>query len=132
MVRDAEEHAAEDHKRRETAEARNQLDSLVYTTEKSLKEHGESVDAATRGNIEQALERAKKALEGQDADEMKTAAEQLSTASHKLAEAIYAKTAHQTEAGADGQAGGGAPGGEGQTSGGKKDDVVDADFEEVK
>ena len=132
MVHDAEDHAAEDHKRRETAEARNQLDSLVYTTEKSLKEHGESVDAATRGNIEQELERAKKALEGQDADEMKSAAEQLSTASHKLAEAIYAKTAHKTEAGADGQAGGGAPGGESQTSSGKKDDVVDADFEEVK
>ncbi|MBI4516942.1 MAG: molecular chaperone DnaK [Deltaproteobacteria bacterium] len=133
MVRDAEEHAAEDHKRRETAEARNQLDSLVYTTEKTLKEHGEALDAAAKGSIDQALEHAKKVLEGDDAAEMKTAFEQLSTASHKLAEAMYAKAAHQAGPGGDGEA---HPGdsGPGQEAGGKgkKEDVVDADFEEVK
>jgi molecular chaperone DnaK len=134
MVRDAELHAAEDHKRRETADARNQLDSLVYQTEKSLKEHGGDLDASTRGNIEQALERAKKELEGQDAATMKSAAEELTKASHKLAEAIYAK-ASQQQAGQGPQpgAGPGAGGthGDGQDRG-RKEDVVDADFEEVK
>jgi molecular chaperone DnaK len=133
MVRDAEEHAAEDHKRRETVEARNQLDSLIYTTEKSLRDHGGDVDAATKGNIEQALERAKKALEGEDAAEMKSVFEQLSTASHKLAEAMYAKTAHKGPAGNDETHAGGTGAQEsGQDSSGKRDDVVDADFEEVK
>jgi molecular chaperone DnaK len=134
MVRDAELHAAEDHKRRETADARNQLDSLVYQTEKSLKEHGGDLDASTKSNIEQALERAKKELEGQDAAAMKSAVEELSKASHKLAEAIYAK-ASQQQAGQGPQPGEGA--GAGRTAGdgqdrGRKEDVVDADFEEVK
>ena len=134
MVRDAELHAAEDHKRRETADARNQLDSLVYQTEKSLKEHGGDLDASTKSNIEQALERAKKELEGQDAAAMKSAVEELSKASHKLAEAIYAK-ASQQQAGQGPQPGAGA--GAGQTAGdgqdrGRREDVVDADFEEVK
>ncbi|HVN85301.1 MAG TPA: molecular chaperone DnaK [Candidatus Binatia bacterium] len=130
MVRDAEEHAAEDHKRRETVEARNQLDSLVYTTEKSLKDHGAEVDAATKTNIEEALERAKKTLESQDAAEMKAAFDQLSSASHKLAEAMYAKATQK----GDGAAAGGGPETphEPHPSAGKKDDVVDADFEEVK
>ena len=134
MVRDAELHAAEDHKRRETADARNQLDSLVYQTEKSLKEHGGDLDASTKSNIEQALERAKKELEGQDAAAMKSAVEELSKASHKLAEAIYAK-ASQQQSGQGPQPGAGA--GAGQTAGdgqdrGRREDVVDADFEEVK
>jgi molecular chaperone DnaK len=131
MVRDAEEHAAEDHKRRETAEARNHLDSLVYATEKSLAEHGGEVDAPTKSSIEQALERAKKVLDGQDAAEMKAAAEQLNSASHKLAEAMYSKATKQGAAeqpSANGHAGEDTAGGQG----GKKDDVVDADFEEVK
>jgi molecular chaperone DnaK len=130
MVKDAELHAAEDHKRRETADARNQLDSLVYQTEKSLKEHGTDLDAATRGGIEQALEKAKKELEGQDATAMKAATEELSTASHKLAEVIYAKASQQAGHGPHSDAGAEA-GGEG--AGHKaKEDVVDADFEEVK
>jgi molecular chaperone DnaK len=134
MVRDAELHAAEDHKRREAADARNQLDSLVYQTEKSLKEHGGDLDASTRGNIEQALERAKKELEGQDAAAMKSAAEELTKVSHKLAEAIYAK-ASQQQAGQGPQAGAGPGAGETHGDGqdrGRKEDVVDADFEEVK
>jgi molecular chaperone DnaK len=130
MVKDAELHAAEDHKRRETADARNQLDSLVYQTEKSLKEHGGDLDAATRSGIEQAVEKAKKELEGQDAAAMKAATEELSTASHKLAEVIYAKASQQ--AGHGPQSGAGAEAG-GEGEGHKpKEDVVDADFEEVK
>src|SRR5262249_52332935 len=124
MVRDAEEHSADDHRRREVAEARNQLDSVVYTTEKSLKEHGEQLDAATRSTIESALERAKKALEGQEAGEMKASAEALTQASHKLAEAIYAKASQSAGAGTQGNGTGPeAPGGEQPGSG--KDNVVD-------
>ena len=129
MVRDAEAHAAEDKKHKETVEARNHLDSLVYSTEKSLKEYGSDLDGGVKENIEAALKKSKEALEGQDAEAMRTAAEQLSQASHKLAEAMYAKASQQQAApqqetpAQDGQAAGG---------GKKKDDVVDADFTEVK
>jgi molecular chaperone DnaK len=129
MVREGQEHAAEDHKRREAADARNQLDSVIYTTERSLKEHGESLDAETRGNIDRLIEEAKKALEGNDTAAMKSAAERLTTASHKLAEAIYAKASSQARPEADGHAQG--PEGKSGAQGGKED-VVDADFEEVK
>ncbi|HEX9662761.1 MAG TPA: molecular chaperone DnaK [Candidatus Binatia bacterium] len=129
MVRDAEAHAAEDKKHKETVEARNHLDSLVYSTEKSLKEYGSDLDGGVKENIEAALKKSKEALEGQDAEAMRAAAEQLSQASHKLAEAMYAKASQQQAApqqetpAQDGQAAGG---------GKKKDDVVDADFTEVK
>jgi molecular chaperone DnaK len=129
MVKDAEAHAAEDKKRKDTAEARNQLDSLVYSTEKSLKEYGGDLDAGVKDNIENSLKGAKETLQGQDAQAMRTAAEQLSQASHKLAEAMYAKASRQQ---AGQEASGDAK--EQSTSDGKKkkDDVVDADFEEVK
>ena len=129
MVKDAEAHAAEDKKHKETVEARNQLDSLIYSTEKSLKEHGDDLDAGVKENIENALKKARETLEGQDAQAMRTAADQLSQSSHKLAEAMYAKASRQQpgqEASGDAK--------EQPTSDGKKkkDDVVDADFEEVK
>jgi molecular chaperone DnaK len=129
MVKDAEAHAAEDKKHKETVEARNQLDSLIYSTEKSLKEYGNDLDAGVKENIENALKKARETLEGQDAQAMRTAAEQLSQSSHKLAEAMYAKASRQQpgqEASGDAK--------EQPTSDGKKkkDDVVDADFEEVK
>jgi len=130
MVKDAEVHASEDHTRREAAEARNQLDSLVYQTDKSLKDHGADLDASTRGGIEQALEKAKKELESKDPATLRAAAEELTRASHKLAEAIYAKASQQTGAGAGG-AGGADASGTASAAGGK-DDAVDADFEEVK
>ena len=128
MIREAESHAAEDKQRREAIEARNQLDSLIYQTEKSLAENGESIDAAGKLAVETAIADAKKVVEdtGADADRLKTAANELSKASHKLAEAMYAKAA-QSQGGAS--ADGGAAGG-GESS--RKDDVVDADFEEVK
>ncbi len=129
MVRDAEAHSAEDRKRKDTVEARNQLDSLIYSTEKSLKEYGSDLDANVKDTIDEALKKAKEVLEGQDAEAMRKAAEQLSQSSHKLAEAMYAKASQQQ--GAQNEAadkhddkGGG--------TGGKKDDVVDADFTEVK
>jgi molecular chaperone DnaK len=124
MVKDAESHAAEDKKHRELVEARNQLDSLVYTTEKSLKEYGSDLDLAVKSSIESAVEVAKKALDSQDVETIRSAAESLSQASHKLAETMYAK-ASQQQATAQNQSK--PPDGEG-----KKEDVVDADFEEVK
>ncbi len=129
MVKDAEAHAAEDKKHKETVEARNQLDSLVYSTEKSLKEYGGDLDAGVKENIDSALKKAKEVLEGQDAQAMRSAAEQLSQSSHKLAEAMYAKASRQQP---EQEASGDAK--EQPTSDGKKkkDDVVDADFEEVK
>ena len=132
MVRDAEDHADEDRKRREAVEARNQLDSLIYQTEKNLSEHGGAIEAADKAGIESALADAKKALEGNDGEQMKAALEQLGKAQHKLAEAMYAKAAQRGGgAGADGTgAGAGAAGGGAAGKGGE--DVVDADFEEVK
>jgi len=132
MVKDAEVHATEDHKRREAVEARNQLDSLIYQTEKNLGEHGGEVDAAAKSNIEEALKGAKEVLDGGDSEKLKAAFERLTSAQHKLAEAMYAKAARSGGgASTDGAAGhdpgaaaGGKPGG--------RDDVVDADFEEVK
>ena len=132
MVKDAEAHAAEDKKRKETVEARNHLDSLVYSTEKSLKEYGGDLDAGVKENIDAALKKAKEALEGQDPDAMRTAAEQLSQSSHKLAEAMYSKAAQQ-QATQQHTTDGGQNTTESTTeSKKKKDDVVDADFEEVK
>jgi molecular chaperone DnaK len=129
MVKDAEAHAAEDKKRKETVEARNQLDSLIYSTEKSLKEYGGDLEANVKEDIENALKKAKETLEGQDAQAMRTAAEQLSQSSHKLAEAMYAKASREQPGR---ETSGNAK--EQPTSDGKKkkEDVVDADFEEVK
>jgi molecular chaperone DnaK len=130
MVKEAEAHASEDKKRKELVEARNQLDSLVYSTEKSLKEYSGDLDAGVKDNIEAALKKAKEALEGQDAEAMRGATEQLNQSSHKLAEAMYAKASQQQAAQ---QPASDKP--EEQTSAGekkKKDDVVDADFTEVK
>jgi molecular chaperone DnaK len=130
MVKDAEAHAAEDKKHKETVEARNHLDSLIYSTEKSLKEYEGELDAGVKENIETALKHAKETLEGQDAEAMRRAGEQLSQSSHKLAEAMYAKASQQSSAPQQDQAkhDGETPGGDKK----KKDDVVDADFEEVK
>ncbi|MSN24715.1 MAG: molecular chaperone DnaK [Geobacter sp.] len=125
MVRDAEAHADEDKKKREAIEARNQADSMVYSTEKSLKEYGDKIDAVEKGNIENKLAELKKIMEGEDAEAIKKATDELAQASHKLAEAMYAKTEGAQAEGAAGadQAGASKP---------KDDNVVDADFEEVK
>ncbi len=125
MVRDAESHAAEDKKKRELIEARNHADSLVYSTEKSLGEYGDKIGADEKKKIEEAAAALKKAMEGDDLDAIKQATDALTQASHKLAEAVYAKAqaegAGQPDAETTGDAG---------AKGGEK--VVDADFEEVK
>jgi molecular chaperone DnaK len=129
MVRDAEAHSAEDKKRKDTVEARNQLDTLIYSTEKSLKDYGSDLDTSVKENIDEALKNAKEVLEGQDAEAMRKAAEQLSQSSHKLAEAMYAKASQQQAAQHEAAEKHDDKGG---SAGGKKDDVVDADFTEVK
>jgi molecular chaperone DnaK len=130
MKKDAELHADEDRKRKELVEARNHADSMIHMAEKSLKDLGDKVDAATKSTVEQEIEKVKKTLEGDDAEAIKAATESLTNASHKLAELMYAQ-ASQGAPGADAGAGATGPGSSG---GGKKDDddVVDADFEEVK
>src|SRR6187431_802838 len=127
MVKEASLHADEDRRKREVADARNQLDTLVYQTERTLAEHGAALDASARGDVESALAEAKKALESNDAAQMKSAADTLARTSHKLAEAMYAKAGQGSAAGADGgaaggQTGNGPAGGEGKP----KDDVVEA------
>ncbi|MCD4688436.1 MAG: molecular chaperone DnaK [Desulfuromonadaceae bacterium] len=121
MVKDAETHADEDKEKKELVEVRNQADGMVYTTEKSLKEHGDKVDEETRKNIEQALEELKKAMEGDDSADIKQKTEALATASHKLAEAMY-KQEEAGDAGAEGAA---------EDEEAADEGVVDAEFEEV-
>ena len=130
LVKEAEMHAEEDKRRKELIEARNHADSLVYSVEKNIKEFGDKVDAAEKAKIEEAIEKVKKALEGDDLDAIKKAQDDLMNVSHKLAEAMYAKTAGGP--GGPGASGGAGSAGADQASGKKDDDVVDADFEEVK
>jgi molecular chaperone DnaK len=135
LVKEAEVHAEEDKKKKELVEARNQADNLIYQTEKSLKELGDKVDAGTKSNVEDVMGRLKKTMEGNDAEEIKKVSEELMQTSHKLAEAMYAKASGGGQAGAE-QAAGGAgaadPSGQGQSGAAQDEDVVDADFEEVK
>ncbi|MBN1627769.1 MAG: molecular chaperone DnaK [Deltaproteobacteria bacterium] len=127
LVRDAELHSDEDKKKRELVDARNMADSLIYSTEKSLKEEAANVDDAAKNNINQAIEKLKKAMEGDNPAEIKRLTDELTQASHKLAEAMYAR------ASAEQQAQQSSAGQEGSSKGKSgDDDVVDADFEEVK
>ena len=130
LVKEAEMHAEEDKRRKELIEARNHADSLVYSVEKNIKEFGDKVDTAEKSKIEEANEKVKKALEGDDIDAIQKAQDDLMNVSHKLAEAMYAKTAGGP--GGPGASGGAGSAGADQASGKKDDDVVDADFEEVK
>jgi len=127
MVKDAEAHASEDQKKRELVDARNHADQVVYQTEKTLKEHGEKVDAAVRAEIEQALNRLKDVAKGDDAGAIQKAMEAVQTATYKIGEAVY-KSA--TAAGAAGGAGEGPTAGAGGPK--KDDDVIDAEFEVKK
>src|SRR5215204_3576216 len=126
MVKDAETHAAEDKKRRELVEAKNQGESLIHATEKSVKEYGDKVSEADRQGIETAMDALRQALAGEDAEVIKARTTDLMQASMKLGEAMYQAAQAAPE--------GGAPegeGGAGATGGPKKDDVIDADFQEV-
>jgi len=127
LMRDAEMHSEEDKKKRALVDARNMADSMIYATEKSLKEEAANVDEATKGNINQAIEKLKKAMEGDNPEEIKRLTDELTQASHKLAEAMYAKASADQQA--QQQSGAEASGSSKGKSG--DDDVVDADFEEV-
>jgi molecular chaperone DnaK len=129
LIKDAELHAEDDKKKRDLVDARNHADALVYSTEKSIKDLGDKIDAETKSKVEAAIEPLKKAMEGDDAEEIKRLSEELTQASHKLAEAMY-QQASQTDA--QQQAGTGATGQEQAGPSTPDEDVVDADFEEVK
>ncbi len=132
MVRDAEAFAAADKAKKEEAEIRNTASSLIYSTEKSLKEVGDKADEAIRGEVEAALGELKRVSENGTAAEIKSATETLQQASYKLAEALYKSTG----ASADGATSNGAPGAhEGATAEGAgepHEDVIDAEFKEAK
>ncbi|MGI9489835.1 MAG: molecular chaperone DnaK [Geminicoccaceae bacterium] len=128
MVQEAEENAEEDKKRKELIEARNQADSLIYSTEKSLGEFGEKIDAGEKASIEQAVTDLRGVLDGEDLEDLKAKTDALAQASMKLGEAMYKEQA-ETEAAA-GDADGGSPSDDGAASS-SAEDVVDADFEEV-
>jgi len=120
MVTDADSHADDDRKRKEEVEVRNTADSLVYATEKTLKELGDKVPADAKAENEAAIEAAKKALEGSDVEEIKSTTEKLQTASYKLAEIVYS-AAQEAEGQGAGEEQAAASG----------EDVVDADYEVV-
>ena len=131
MIKDAEVNAAEDHKIRELTEARNQGDALVHTTRKSLDEHGGKLDAATRESIENAIKDLEETLKGDDKAAIDAKMSALANAAQKLGEAVYAE--QQAKAAAGGTSAGAAPGADNASaSQDGKDDIVDADFKEVK
>ena len=130
LVREAEAHASDDKKKQELIEARNHADSLIYGTEKSLADLGDKADAAVKSDIEGKIASLRKLMEGEDATAIKNATEELAKASHKLAEQLYQQQAQQNAGAAGGQPGPDA--GAGASSAGGNDDVVDADYTEVK
>ena len=133
LVREAESHAADDKKKQEVIEARNHADSLIYGTEKSIKDLGDKIDGALKSDIENKIAALRKLMEGEDAEAIKKATDELAQASHKLAEQLYTQAQSGPEAGSAAGAGAaGAAGGSAGGAGSAKDDVVDADFTEVK
>ncbi|MCK5560997.1 MAG: Hsp70 family protein, partial [Thermoplasmata archaeon] len=98
MVKEAEEHSDEDKKQRDAAETRNQANTLIYTTEKAMKDHGDKLDSKKREEVENAIEALKSELEGEDMDKLKTATEELSQKSQDLFAAMYAEAAKQRAA----------------------------------
>ena len=127
LVKDAQANAAEDARKKEIIEQRNQLDQLVYQTEKLLSEHKEKLPSGQVGAVEEALGEAKTALNSDDAGQLKAAFDKLTSVSHKLAEAAYS----QGGGAPGGPDAGGNPGQQGGGAGRKDDDVIDADFEEA-
>jgi molecular chaperone DnaK len=126
MVKEAQEHAEDDRKRKEQIEARNHADSLIYTTDKSLKEYGDKIGASDRQAIETAISDLRGVLDTADAATLRSKTESLAQLSMKLGEAMYRAQAEAAGAG------GGPDGGGGAGDAGRDDNVVDADFEEVE
>jgi len=129
MMRDAESHSEDDKKRKQLAEARNEADTLIYSVEKSVKDYGDKLSELEKKDIEEAIERCKKAKDtSNEASEIKSAVEDLTTKSHKLAEHMYKGAGAQAEAGAGpSEAGGGTTAG----AKGPEEEVVEAEFEDV-
>jgi molecular chaperone DnaK len=121
MVNDAAAHADEDKRQHEVIDARNQCDALIHTTKKALSEHGDKVSADEKSKIEAALKEAEEAIKGTDKAEIDAKAQALATASQKLGEAMYAQ-----------QQAAGAPQGAAEAQAAADDNVVDAEFTEVK
>ncbi|RRO13637.1 molecular chaperone DnaK [Saccharopolyspora rhizosphaerae] len=128
MVSDAEAHAEEDRKRREEAEARNQAETLVYQTEKVLKENDEQLPDETKTKVKGAIDEVNEALKGEDVDAISSSVEKLATESQALGQALYADAGAAAAGGAAGDAAGEAGAGEGSSSSAKDDDVVDAEI----
>ena len=129
LVKDAELHSEDDKKKRSLVDARNTADGLIYSTEKSLKDLGDKVDSATKTKVEDAITPLKKAMEGDDEAEIKRLSDELTQSSHKLAETIYQQASQAGEQ----QAGAGTESAQqAGASSSTDEDVVDADFEEVK
>jgi molecular chaperone DnaK len=132
MAKDAEIHAEEDKKKREVVDLKNQADQLIYSTEKTLKEHGEKVSSDVRGNIENAVNNLKESVKGEDADAIKKAIENLATTSQELGKVLYEEAARKQAASAQPQPGPteqATPPPEGDVKRKKPDDVIDAEFE---
>ena len=127
LVKDAQAHTEEDKKRRKTAEAKNQADTLIYQTEKNLSEHGDKIAAEDKTKVEEAVATLKKAMEGTDPEAIESATQALTAASHKLAEEMYKAASASAAAGSGAGPEGGAGAGETKTD----EKVVDAEFEEV-
>jgi molecular chaperone DnaK len=128
MAKDAESHAAEDRQQRDTIDARNRADAMIYNVEKTLKEHRSKISDADAKNIEDAIQETRKTMQDGDVNALNAAIDKLTQASHKLAEAMYKATSQQPGGGQQ------PPGADGGPSGGgekKKDDVVDAEFVDV-
>jgi molecular chaperone DnaK len=130
MQREAEEHRAEDEKRKQVVNARNTLDSLIYSIEKTVKESGDKVPAEEKSKVEAALTEARKFTASNELAEIEKATQELTAASNKMAEILYKNTGAQAQSAES--AGAGAAGDGQKTEGGKKDDdVIDADFKQV-
>ncbi len=126
MMREAEEYADEDRKRREEVEVRNQTDSLVYSTEKQLVDNADKIPEDVKVEVQAAVDQAKTALEGDDAEAMRTASDHLAATAQKIGAAIYANTQPQADA-ANAAGGFGGKGGS-DGSDGSDEDVVDAEI----
>ncbi len=129
LIHEAETHAADDKKKQELIEARNQADSLIYGTERSISDLGDKLDASLKADIESKIADLKTKIQGEDVDAIKTTSDELAKASHKLAEQLYAQQANQQNAQAGANAGAAGSAGSDKKDG---DDVMDADFTEVK
>lgn len=129
MTVEAEAHAAEDKQKREVVDLKNQADQLIYSTEKTLKEHGSKVSAETRGGIENAVNNLKESIKGEDANAIKKAIENLGTASQELGKTLYEEAAKKQASSAGPSGAGQTPPPEGEVKRKGGDDVIDAEFE---